>query len=78
VDELLAIDKINWSEYHCNFGSVSLELLGASALNRPEGDGYQLDALQRVLLESRGRRIARGSNQIQRNIIGERILGLPR
>ncbi|SEC89898.1 acyl-CoA dehydrogenase [Rhodococcus koreensis] len=78
VDELLAIDKINWSEYHCNFGSTSLELLGASALNRPEGDGYQLDPLQRVFLESRGRRIARGSNQIQRTIIGERILGLPK
>ncbi|MFD6058176.1 acyl-CoA dehydrogenase [Rhodococcus wratislaviensis] len=78
VDELLAIDKVNWSEYHCIFGSTSLELLGATALNRPEGDGYQLDALQRVFLESRGRRIARGSNQIQRTIIGERILGLPK
>ncbi|MGW4336961.1 acyl-CoA dehydrogenase [Rhodococcus koreensis] len=78
VDELLAIDKINWSEYHCHFGSTSLELLGASALNRPEGDGYRLDPLQRVFLESRGRRIARGSNQIQRTIIGERILGLPK
>ncbi|PBC49887.1 acyl-CoA dehydrogenase [Rhodococcus sp. ACS1] len=78
VDELLAIDKINWSEYHCHFGSTSLELLGASALNRPEGGGYRLDPLQRVFLESRGRRIARGSNQIQRTIIGERILGLPK
>ncbi|BAH50862.1 acyl-CoA dehydrogenase [Rhodococcus opacus] len=78
VDELLAIDKINWSEYHCIFGSAALELLGASALIRPDGDGYRLDALQRVFVESRGRRIARGSNQIQRNIIGERVLGLPR
>ncbi|CAG7579859.1 acyl-CoA dehydrogenase [Rhodococcus opacus] len=77
VDKLLAIDKVNWSEYHCVFGSTALELLGASALTRPDGDGYQLDSLQRVFLESRGRRIARGSNQIQRNIIGERILGLP-
>ncbi|MFE7420321.1 acyl-CoA dehydrogenase [Rhodococcus sp. NPDC057529] len=78
VDELLAIDKVNWSEYHCIFGSTALDLIGASALIRPEGDGYPLDALQRVFLESRGRRIARGSNQIQRNIIGERVLGLPR
>lgn len=78
VDALLAIDKVNWSEYHCTFGSVALELIGASALIRPEGEGYELDPLQRVFLESRGRRIARGSNQIQRNIIGERVLGLPK
>ncbi|NKS65508.1 acyl-CoA dehydrogenase [Rhodococcus hoagii] len=78
VEDLLAIDKLNWSEYHCEFGSVALELLGASALSRPAGDGYELDSLQRVFLESRGRRIARGSNQIQRNIIGERLLGLPK
>lgn len=78
VEDLLAIDKVNWSEYHCIFGSVAMELIGASALIRPGGDGYALDALQRVFLESRGRRIARGSNQIQRNIIGERVLGLPK
>lgn len=78
VEDLLAIDKLNWSEYHCEFGSTALDLLGASALNRPDGDGYELDSLQRVFLESRGRRIARGSNQIQRNIIGERLLGLPK
>ncbi len=78
VDKLLAVDKVNWSEFHCTFGSVALELVGASALIRPEGEGYLLDALQRVFLESRGRRIARGSNQIQRNIIGERALGLPK
>ncbi|WP_430334835.1 acyl-CoA dehydrogenase [Rhodococcus sp. ACT016] len=78
VEDLLAIDKVNWSEYHCEFGSTALELIGASALNRPEGNGYELDSLQRVFLESRGRRIARGSNQIQRNIIGERLLGLPK
>lgn len=78
VEDLLAIDKLNWSEYHCEFGSTALDLLGASALIRPDGNGYELDSLQRVFLESRGRRIARGSNQVQRNIIGERLLGLPK
>ncbi len=78
VDELLAIDKVNWSEYHADFGSAALELIGAAAVVRPPGEGYRLDPMQRVFLESRGRRIARGSNQIQRNIIAERILSLPR
>jgi len=45
---------------------------------RPGGDAYALSMFQRILLESRGRRIARGTNQIQRNIIAERLLGLPK
>ena len=45
---------------------------------QPTGEGYPLTMFQRVLLESRGRRIARGTNQIQRNIIAERVLGLPK
>ncbi|MEV0084716.1 acyl-CoA dehydrogenase family protein [Saccharopolyspora sp. NPDC050642] len=78
VDELLAVDKLNWSEFHRDFGETALDLLGEQAAVRPAGPGYALDRFQRVFLESRGRRIARGTNQIQRNIIAERILGLPR
>lgn len=78
VAELLAIDKLNWSEFHRDFGETALDLLGEQAAVRPEGPGYALDQFQRVFLESRGRRIARGSNQVQRNIIAERILGLPK
>ena len=80
--ELLAIDKINWSEFHVFFGLLAAELRGLDGVLRPaaddEGNDYALDPLQRVLLESPGRRIARGSNQIQRTLIAERVLGLPR
>lgn len=75
---LLAIDKINWSEFHVAFGRLAAELLQDSGIRRPTGGGYRLTGLQRAMLESPGRRIARGSNQIQRNIIGERVLGLPK
>jgi len=75
---LLAIDKINWSEFHVAFGRLAAELLQDAGIRRPAGEGYPLTALQRAMLESPGRRIARGSNQIQRNIIGERVLGLPK
>ena len=78
VDRLLAVDKVNWSEFHCDFGAAAVALRGMDGLVRPDGDGYPVDEFQRIFLESRGRRIARGTNQIQRNIIAERVLGLPR
>lgn len=75
---LLAVDKINWSEFHVSFGRLAAELLQDDGIRRPSDHGYQLTGLQRAMLESPGRRIARGTNQIQRNIIGERVLGLPK
>jgi len=78
ADALLAVDKLNWSEYHAWFGEMAIEELGIDGLVRPGGDAYALSMFQRILLESRGRRIARGTNQIQRNIIAERLLGLPK
>lgn len=78
ADGLLGIDKINWSEYHVQFGLEAARMMGMRGLVRPAGPEVELPHLQRVMLESPGRRISRGTNQIQRRIIAQRILGMPR
>ncbi|GAC1530862.1 MAG: acyl-CoA dehydrogenase family protein [Acidimicrobiales bacterium] len=75
---LLAIDKLFWSEFHQRFGELAMQLNGLEALTSPPGPAYPLRWYQRVFLESRARTIARGSSEIQRNLIAERVLGLPR
>ena len=41
------------------------------------GEDYELGDFHRTFLFSRSETIYGGSNQIQRNIVGERVLGLP-
>ena len=43
-----------------------------------EGDAYEWGTLPNLFLYSRADTIYGGTNQIQRNLIGERILGLPK
>jgi alkylation response protein AidB-like acyl-CoA dehydrogenase len=71
------IYKLYWASWHQALGKLAMDVLGdeASVL---EGEGYQLGALQRLFLFTRSDTIYGGSNEIQRNIIAERGLGLPR
>jgi alkylation response protein AidB-like acyl-CoA dehydrogenase len=52
--------------------------VGTDALLRPEGPGYPTSTWQNVFLSSRAGTIYSGTSEIQRNIIGERALGLPK
>jgi alkylation response protein AidB-like acyl-CoA dehydrogenase len=54
-----------------------MDVLGPEA-DVLEGAPYQLSALQRLFLFTRSDTIYAGSNEIQRGIIAERGLGLPR
>ncbi|HEX2575464.1 MAG TPA: acyl-CoA dehydrogenase family protein [Aquihabitans sp.] len=75
------ITKLHWASWHRRLGELAVDVLGPEATLADQvvapGDGYELTALQRLFLFTRSDTIYAGSNQIQRNIIGERALGLP-
>jgi len=73
-----SINKLFWSEYHKKLGELAIDIVGTDALIRPEGDGYPTTDWQNVFLASRSGSIYSGTNEIQRNIIGERALRLPK
>jgi alkylation response protein AidB-like acyl-CoA dehydrogenase len=75
-----SIGKLFWTTWHRNFGETAMKVLGADALTVDEsGAGnYSLDDLHQIFMASRAETIYAGASEIQRNIIGERVLGLPR
>jgi alkylation response protein AidB-like acyl-CoA dehydrogenase len=73
-----SINKLFWSEYHRRLGEIAMDVLGPDSLVRPEGDGYATNRWQAAFLGSRAGTIYTGTSEIQRNIIGERVLGLAR
>ena len=71
-----SISKLFWASMHRRLGELALDALGPYA-EIADGGPYDLSPFQRLFLYSRADTIYGGSNQIQRNIIGERVLGLP-
>ncbi len=69
--------KLAWSTWHVELGKLAMDVLGPQAeiLN---GEPYELSRLQSLFLFTRSDTIYGGSNEIQRNIIAERALGMPR
>jgi alkylation response protein AidB-like acyl-CoA dehydrogenase len=71
------IYKLFWATWHRNLGKLAMDVLGAEA-EICEAGPYQLGRLQSMYLFTRSDTIYGGTNQIQRNIIAERALGMPR
>jgi len=68
--------KIFWASWHRELGELAMDVMGQS------GDivnaDYKMSELSRLFLFSRSDTIYAGTNQIQRNLIAERALGLPK
>ena len=69
------VSKLLWANWHRGLGELAMDVLGKAGLTL---DGGQFSEWQRLYLFSRADTIYGGSNEIQRNIIAERVLGLPR
>ena len=76
------ITKLYWADWHRALGELAVDAAGADGLLGRElvdpEPGDELTDAQRLFLFTRADTIYGGSDEIQRNIIGERGLGLPR
>ncbi len=70
-----SVSKLLWANWHRDLGELAMQIRGKSGLVLADNE---FDEWQRLFLFSRADTIYGGSNEIQRNIIAERVLGLPR
>ena len=77
VDGAALTYKIQWATWRRNLGELAMDVLGqvGEVTGNPE---YEWDMLPNLFLYSRADTIYGGTNQIQRNLIAERGLGMPR
>ncbi len=69
--------KLVWSENNQRLTKLALEILGSHA-QLTDGGGYADGYWQYQQLRSRGNTIEAGTSEILRNIVAERVLGMPR
>lgn len=77
IDGAALTYKIQWASWRRSLGELAMDVLGQAG-EVAEGSEYEWDTLPNLFLYSRADTIYGGTNQIQRNLIAERGLGMPR
>ena len=76
-----SIGKYYWSKWHQKFSEIAMDVLGPEALLGTEwnsGPDTSSESVRRSFIRARAETIYAGTSEIQKNIISERVLGLPR
>ena len=77
IDGAALTYKIQWASWRRALGELAMDVMGQAG-EVAEGAEYEWDTLPNLFLYSRADTIYGGTNQIQRNLIAERGLGMPR
>jgi alkylation response protein AidB-like acyl-CoA dehydrogenase len=77
IDGAALTYKIQWASWRRSLGELAMDVLGQAG-ELAEGADYEWGVLPNLFLYSRADTIYGGTNQIQRNLIAERGLGMPR
>ncbi|WP_237740498.1 acyl-CoA dehydrogenase family protein [Paenisporosarcina sp. TG-14] len=73
----MSLQKLYWSEMRARIGNLLMEVQGENVYLAEE-DSPSADHFTNIYFTTRGEIIYAGTSQIQRNIIAEKVLGLPR
>ncbi|WUI26150.1 acyl-CoA dehydrogenase family protein [Mycobacterium sp. NBC_00419] len=79
-----SIGKYYWSRWHQQYTELAMDVLGPDALlgtewgSGPDEDSQDCEAIRRSFIRARAETIYAGTSEVQKNIISERVLGLPR
>lgn len=72
-----SVGKLQWSQWHQALGEMATDILGPAATLAWPDPGPVHEVVHNFLF-SRAHTIYAGASEVQRNIIGERVLGLPK
>jgi len=72
------IAKLMWAPWHRRLGELAVDVQGAAGTVAAGFGEGELSPAQQLFLFTRSDTIYGGSNEVQRNVIAQRMLGLPR